>query len=66
MDSDIEYDGLKVIYKGLDIGVTREQLQDLDMMSIDYSFYLEEMYKQTTVYLRDMKLTELLSNKYDK
>jgi hypothetical protein len=42
-------------------GVTREQLQDLDMMSIDYSFYLEEMYKKSTVYLRDKKLNEILS-----
>jgi hypothetical protein len=58
---DMEYEDNKLIYKGIPIGITREQMQDLlTYGNIDIVYYLEEMYKNNIVIIRDVKIDLIL------
>ena len=57
----ISYDGRKVLYKGIDIGITRETLQDLGFYaSIDIEYLFESAYREKLVVIRDKKIYEIL------
>lgn len=59
--NDIVFINFKVIYKDIETDITMEGFYDAIHQGIDIFSYLEEMYKKSTVYLRDKKLNELLS-----
>ena len=58
---DIEFDkNNRLIYKGVEMYLTREQICDLQINGIDPIYYVEEMYKKSTVYIRDYKIDLIL------
>jgi hypothetical protein len=61
--NDLEMINDKVFYKGLNINITLEQIQDLQIYGVDVFFYIEKIYKQNLQIIRDEKLNEILKDK---
>ncbi len=58
---DIEFDkNNRLIYKGVKMDLTREQIYDLQINGIDAIYYVEDMYKKSKVYIRDKKIELIL------
>jgi hypothetical protein len=57
---DVEFIDFKVLYKGIDTNLTLIEYNNLIYQRIDIHHYLEEIYKQSTIYLRDKKIDEIL------
>lgn len=59
---DIEFDENGIItYKGIYTGISREQMFDLQSNhAIDISNYLEKLYRESIVYIRDQKIDLIL------
>ena len=58
--SDVVFIDFKVVYKGLETNLSVIEYANLIDKKIDIHHYLEEIYKQSTVYLRDKKIDEIL------
>jgi len=61
--NDLEMINDKVFYKGLNINITLEQIQDLQIYGVDVFYYIEKIYKQNLQIIRDEKLNEILKDK---
>ena len=59
MDVEFDENGM-LTYKGVYIGISQEQIFDLQNYGIDAMNYVEEMYKNSTVYIRDHKIDLIL------
>jgi len=58
---DVEFDeNGRLIYKGVKFETTLEEILDLQNYGIDAMNYIEEIYKTSTVYIRDMKIDLIL------
>lgn len=58
-----QLDGHKILYKGVDIGLTAEFISDFYIntgMEIDYSI-IESMYNSNIQVIRDKKIDQILS-----
>ena len=51
----------KILYKGIDIGISREILDDLNANGIVFNYLMaESMYKEALSLIRDNKIDNLL------
>ena len=57
---DIEFKDNELIYKGIPTCITREQVYDLQNHGIDVMNYLEDMYRNSIVIIRDTKIDLIL------
>jgi|JI10StandDraft_1071094.scaffolds.fasta_scaffold1789646_2 hypothetical protein len=59
MDVEFDKNGM-LIYKGVYMGISQEQIFDLQNYVIDVMNYIEEMYSNSIVYIRDHKIELIL------
>ena len=58
---DVEFDeNDRLIYKGVKFETTKEQIYHLQDYGVDAMNYIEEMYKKSTIYIRDQKIDLIL------
>jgi len=59
----ITFDGEKALYKGIDIGISRELIQDMFANNplLPNDEEIEKIYKSNISAIRDIKLNEILS-----
>ena len=59
--SDIEYDNKGIlIYKGIELNLTREQIYELQDLGMDPMYYIEKMYNERIDVIRDKKIDIIL------
>lgn len=56
----VEFKDEELIYKGIPTGIKREQVYDLQNHGIDVMNYLEDIYKNSIVIIRDVKIDLIL------
>jgi len=57
---DIEFKDNELIYKGIPVGITREQIQDMQFYDMDPMYYIEKMYNESIFIIRDTKIVLIL------
>ena len=50
----------KMIYKGVKLNITQEQISDLQNQGLDTMYYIEKMYNERIDVIRDKKIDIIL------
>jgi len=57
---DIEFKDNELIYKGIPTSITREDIFDFQNRGMDPMYYIEKMYNESIVIIRDTKIDLIL------
>ncbi len=50
----------KILYKGIDLGLTREAIEDLSCGPCDLDCMMEDMYQASVSFIRNKKINDVL------
>lgn len=57
--TEIDEDGY-LVYKGIKLDITQKQIYEIQDLGMDPMYFIEKLYKENTIYIRDMKIDLIL------